>query len=300
MSISAALNRIAKQAVYGLLALESAQPLVRSQFYRSILRKLPPETRWPLLRTLKGEVSLRVSVAGMDFSLITSSKDDHFVNAWLDGLTKWEVAPLAAWRQVCQQAQVVIDVGAYSGVYSITAALAGAKRVIAYEPNPASVGMLHQNIQENGLKDRVDVRECALSEKSGSTEMIVPIGREGSSGAQLAQVSTDRDLSNWETACVVSVVRLDDDVAPEVHVQVEAIKIDAEGNELRVLQGAEGIFAVAKPVIFVECLSGRAFFEVTKYLEKFGYVGTPLDGAVPDPASIHHSAAGTATNFQFR
>lgn len=53
----------------------------------------------------------------------------------------------------------VADIGAGSGILSIAAALLGAKRVIAVEMDAWSCAAARENIQMNGVTDRVEVRE---------------------------------------------------------------------------------------------------------------------------------------------
>ncbi|WP_062306302.1 50S ribosomal protein L11 methyltransferase [Alicyclobacillus sendaiensis] len=56
----------------------------------------------------------------------------------------------------------VVDVGTGTGVLAIAAALAGAERVVAIDLDPVAVSAAIDNVQKNGLADRIDVRQGDL------------------------------------------------------------------------------------------------------------------------------------------
>lgn len=60
----------------------------------------------------------------------------------------------------------VIDVGTGSGILAIGAALTGAKEVVAIDIDPAAVRVAAENVEHNGLSDRITVLEGNLLEKS--------------------------------------------------------------------------------------------------------------------------------------
>ena len=55
--------------------------------------------------------------------------------------------------------EVVLDVGAGTGILSVAAARLGAERVTAIEGEPLACGALRENLAENGVADRVVVEE---------------------------------------------------------------------------------------------------------------------------------------------
>ena len=60
----------------------------------------------------------------------------------------------------------VIDVGTGSGILAIGAALVGAKDVVAIDIDPAAVKVAKENVEHNGLSDRITVLEGNLLEKN--------------------------------------------------------------------------------------------------------------------------------------
>lgn len=65
--------------------------------------------------------------------------------------------------QTVKPGSVVVDIGAGTGIFSLLAARAGAKRVHAIDPNPA-IWLLPELARENGLGDRITVHQATSFE----------------------------------------------------------------------------------------------------------------------------------------
>jgi FkbM family methyltransferase len=166
----------------------------------------------------------------------------------------------------------VIDVGAYTGLYSMLAVRAGAHEVITLEPNPGGFQRLHENLTRfyASTKTYVDwiVRRWAASSEPGFGRMKIDDEAKGicSTGKLVLDPAGD-----------VEVVRIDD---LDRRRPVSVIKIDVEGHELAALSGAAVTLATEAPVLFVEVHSGSGGDRtepITRFLAGFGYEGQPLD-----------------------
>ncbi len=162
----------------------------------------------------------------------------------------FEPVSVKAWKDHLQG--VVIDVGAYTGLYSIAAAKLGA-RVIAFEPNPKVYERLLKNIDNNGVT--VEAYEAAAGRKEGDCSMQVK-GR-----PVLTSAGYVTEGGNIPMMTIDGLGETD----------VSAIKIDAEGYELEVLKGAVGTLMICKPLIIAEALSAEAGTEVFDFLTSCGY-----------------------------
>lgn len=167
---------------------------------------------------------------------------------------------------------VAVDVGAANGVYSFILRSLGA-RVVAFEPNPTQCGHLRRALRG------VDVRDVALSNRSGVDALRVPVVKDVAY-AGWGTVSARNLFPELSPAAVleyeVKVATLDsfglDDVG--------FIKIDVEGLELEVLQGAESLISRCLPTILLELgneARGSAPVEVWSFLRSKGYVMLGLD-----------------------
>lgn len=164
------------------------------------------------------------------------------------------------------QGGVFIDVGANTGVYSLTVAQhwRGAGTVLALEPNPVILAMLARSCERNGFKN-VRLRALAASERTGPLEFYANEGRPN-------QFSLER-ADGLATSSSVLSVTLDQLMAWEELDQVHFIKIDAEGSENRVLAGAGDTIARHRPVVLAED------FKVNLDFNEAGYESVKLPGS---------------------
>jgi FkbM family methyltransferase len=149
-----------------------------------------------------------------------------------------------------------IDVGANIGIYSTMMASTGAE-VIAFEPGSRSRSDLAQSVALNpGLT--ITVVPVALSNSAG--EMSLTLDLESSN--HLVEASTGKGTER------VKVMKLDNYLAGEPPKVVAFVKVDAEGFDLQVLQGAEHLFASQKPSLMIETWGPPT---VRNWLEERGY-----------------------------
>lgn len=135
---------------------------------------------------------------------------------------------------------VVIDVGANEGVYTVGAGLMGAA-VVSFEPVADVARHLRTNVALNGLEDRVDVRQQAVGSSAGQVEMTATLGPRN-------RIATGERVGGAEIT--VDLVAIDEVIPSDAN--VVAIKVDVEGYELAVLDGAAETIARCRPTLIVE------------------------------------------------
>jgi FkbM family methyltransferase len=186
---------------------------------------------------------------------------------------------------------LVIDVGANTGFYSLLAVSVSADvRVVAYEPYAPVRQFLQANLRLSPRRRAVTVRPFAASDTAGGRLLYVP---DGSHGLVETSASLWADFkASGKSSLRVKVVRLDDQHVGKRRVAV--IKVDAEGHDLEVLQGAEGILRRDRPILFVEVLLRADEQGLTRLLRNHDYVDVTL---LPDTAPLvsmdtrHHTLA---------
>jgi FkbM family methyltransferase len=230
----------------------------------------------------------KVSLFSKEFFIESGPRDDHYLDLEKDGLRTWEHEALSIWANEVKDAEVAVDIGAYLGVYSILAAKLGCPRVLAFEPNSHNFIQLEKNLSLNSLEDSVESYRVAVGAESKTVSMITPGGRPNSSGSQISNSPTDRRLESWEIESDVKMATLDSLLVDEVS-RISVIKIDAEGYELFVLQGANMTLKTHRPSILVELLDLEKKFEADNFLGRFGYSrGIPIE------------TSETCTNFFYK
>lgn len=123
---------------------------------------------------------------------------------------------------------IFLDIGANQGLYSICAGLNGnCQRAYAFEPVPNVVHLLHQNLALNGVADKCEVVQKAVSDKSGDVEIIIHTNHSGEASIAQGKVGgagTSRQIIQTINAAGLEAI---------IHVTQLPIyvKIDVEGHE---------------------------------------------------------------------
>jgi len=155
-----------------------------------------------------------------------------------------------------------LDIGANMGFYAIGAALVNKNiEVIAFEPNPGIRNSLSENIRLNNVERNIQILEFALSNFSGNANFSVPAFT-GSGGGSLMNLHPEEGLP---TEFSVSVEKLDN-LSTKTS-GTDLVKIDVEGAEFQLLQGAMQTLKATRPTIVIELLR--------KWMNPFGT--TPQD-----------------------
>lgn len=168
----------------------------------------------------------------------------------------YEPAQTKLFCELVQPGAVVYDIGAHYGYYTLLASkLVGDQgKVVAFEPSPANLARLYRHIELNA-RTNVQVLELAVSDHEGSARF------ETRTGSGVGHLAADGPLEvKLTTLDSLAQLRL-----PQV------MKIDVEGAEVGVLQGAKELFAKAKPVIFLSLHGEELKTSCLGILESYGY-----------------------------
>jgi FkbM family methyltransferase len=211
------------------------------------LRLIPPRAELPIL---SGPLRGRRWIAG---------SSSH--GCWLG---TYEAAVLRAFAARIRPGMVVYDVGANVGLFTLAAVSRGA-RVIAFEPDARNRAFLARHLALNQprdrARDRVEIVAAAVGRTAGRARYRPE--RTGLEGRVAPDGTVEIDL-----------VALDglDRPAPDV------VKVDVEGGELDVLEGAVERLRTARPIVFLEVHDDREA-PCRALLASLGYRMTPLGDA---------------------
>jgi len=154
---------------------------------------------------------------------------------------------LALIRHLVAPGTTAIDVGCSIGMYAAEMARY-ASRVIAFEANPAVAAFTARVAPRN-----VEVINVALSSAPGRATLRIPHGGRGIGIDELATIEAGNPLHAGAADSVdVEMKRLDDFGISNC----SFIKIDVEGHEEAVLDGASALIAAQRPILMVELDEG--------------------------------------------
>ena len=233
------------------------------EFLRGLNRILPLGRKYhPLLRALNGRHGLLATPFDQFRLLQPAAWSKAVISQLLSGV---EIAPeFEVIKPICRRLAggVLVDVGANIGAFTLLLRSVSPLPIIAYEPQPFLFKLLQWNIGFNRLT-RVDARNVACGSRRG--EVAFSIGINGSIVCESAKarkkpVSASPTVSNLDDEAEmtrsgdavvnVPVTTLDEDLADVPSVAL--LKIDCEGFECDVLQGAAGIIKRHCPQLVLE------------------------------------------------
>jgi len=152
--------------------------------------------------------------------------------------------------QILKPGMTVLDVGANEGLYTLFSArrVGAAGRVVAFEPSSRERSKLQRNVRRNRLGN-VTVVPCAVGSSEGTAALQIAAGVHSGHNTLGALVYDDAPAVGVEH---VPVERLDTLIERLGVATVDVIKIDVEGAELHVLEGARRTLAAHRPILMVE------------------------------------------------
>jgi FkbM family methyltransferase len=171
------------------------------------------------------------------------------------GLSAHEPGSMRRWLAAAASARTVLDIGANSGVFSLAAAAAGARRVHAFEPLARIRAVLEDNVALNAMQDRVSAWPVALGAQSGTATIFDP-GGDVPTSASLSEDFVREHFGDGGHGLryAVAVLAGDHFCEREGVDDVDLVKIDVEGFEAPVLAGLRGTLARCRPAVLMEVL----------------------------------------------
>lgn len=213
----------------------------------------------------------------------------------------YEPCSVAVLHRVLHPGETFIDVGANVGLMSMLASRAVGPdgRVVSLEPSRREFSRLLGHLEHNSLAN-VEAHRVALGNRNGTVDLRVAVASHG--GMSTVEESFAYPSVREAYAETVPIRRLDDVVADRAIHAVHVMKIDVEGSEWDVIDGARETLLRDRPSLIVEIggasdparLQRRTAGEV--FLRSLGYVFVAIDAEAGRLVSVT-DLSGTAENF---
>lgn len=204
---------------------------------------------------------------GRECVLVSDGNDSLASRMYWSGLDGFEPETLRLFLELCKTSTTVLDVGAHVGLYAL---LASTDRddvtTIAFEPVERNLQYLRGNAARNSTPG-LTIEPAAVGDHDGTIVLYIP------QTTRLPATATILESARAEIVPTeVPIVTIDAYVRAHGLETVDLIKIDVEGAESAVLQGAAEIIREHQPAIICEILHGiadteaaTALFEDTDY-----------------------------------
>lgn len=212
------------------------------RWLKAQLRRVPPNTT---VRILFGPVRGK-------FWIVGASRNAY----WL-GL--YERDKVKLFTEKIHQGDVVYDIGAHVGYYSLLASKKVGKNgcVIAFEPHPTNLHFLYRHLELNRCQN-VRVMEAAVAKSSGTSFFRLHPSR------SMGSLTAEGELQ-------VKMVGLDELLSKQELPVPQCLKFDIEGAELLALEGARKLISTTHPKLFVATHSLGIHEDCCALLKQMGY-----------------------------
>ena len=167
-------------------------------------------------------------------------------------------------RKLITPGMEILDIGANHGVYTLTMAklLQGQGKITAYEPASSVVSLLRKGVEANGFIN-VEVVNAGLSDYEGEATLFL------STNSELNSLQPD-SLSQQQE--IIKLLNLDQELALHNWQKIDFIKLDAEGEEAKILTGGKRFFFEQSPLIMFELKHGKHInMRLIQLFQNLGY-----------------------------
>jgi FkbM family methyltransferase len=184
---------------------------------------------------------------------------------WLGLNDGFEKESIKLWIKLCRKSDVILDIGANTGIYSLIAKSVNPSAVVhAFEPVQRVFSKLKDNISLNRYE--INAVDFAVSDSDGEA-IIYDTDTE-----HTYSVTVNHNLRNPDSKVIetkIKTITLDSFIKEKGLKKIDLIKIDVETHEPEVLKGFGEYFTKFKPVLLIEILNddiGNRVYEIVKDL----------------------------------
>lgn len=177
-------------------------------------------------------------------------------------------------RAHLRQGEMILDIGANIGVWSLLLAdVVGRENILGMEPGRVACARLRENFRLNGISEN-QVHEVAAGNRPGEVEFPDPARPE--TGASVLERGSGMPTRQ------VRQITLDGLIPQIFGKKIGLLKIDVEGFEPEVFEGASEVLSTMRPrIVLFESFEPRHLSRCREVLGKHGYA---LAGETADPA----------------
>jgi FkbM family methyltransferase len=247
-------------------------PFKKNIFYLLRLFKLP----YNIIKHLHFKGVFKVKVESRDFLIMHYGYQIENELFWYGLLNGWEKISMKIWIDLCKDSQVIFDIGANTGVYSLVAkTLSPKSQVYGFEP----VERVFQKFKYNNELNKFDVFCCdfAISNQDGEAIIYeVP-----SEHVYSVTVNKNTTQNVNATSTKIKTKKLSTFIKEQKIEKVDLIKIDVETHEPEVLEGMEAYLHEYKPTLLIEILNDDVGRKVQDLLKGIDYLFFNIDEIGP-------------------
>jgi len=172
-----------------------------------------------------------------------------------------DLESLDLWFDISKKEGLYIDVGAHTGLYTLTSLKSNPNnQILAIEPFYLNMARLISNLRLNNFFKNIDTKIIAASNQDGISRFNI--------GTHLSYLSKGGKID--EKGEKININKIDTITKDIKNKKIRGIKIDTEGEDYKVLLGAKKTIEIFRPKIIIEVRNQNKnkiqnFFSNAKY-----------------------------------
>lgn len=175
-------------------------------------------------------------------AIVCTNPEDPVISLAL-AMKLYEVEETSYFRKNFNAGMTFVDVGANIGLFTALAICQGASQILAIEPHSESFGFLKKTIVKNNPLMSVSTEKVAVGSKSGEGKLYLNPFNKGDN-----RIIGSKELVEGES---IAIRTLDSICAKHGISSIDFLKIDVQGSELGILEGAVGVLGNSRRCIIM-------------------------------------------------
>ena len=168
---------------------------------------------------------------------------------------------LNLWYEISKEEGIYIDVGAHTGLYTMTSIRSNPlNNIIVIEPFYLNMARLITNLRLNRMQKSTKVKLVAASNFDGLSKFKI--------NTEYSYLSKGGKIDNEGIS--IETIKLDSLKFDNINKKIRGIKIDTEGEDLKVLLGAQNLIKTYRPKIIIE-IRNENKLKIQEFFNKFNY-----------------------------
>tara|TARA_Y100001937_G_scaffold74566_1_gene101474 strand:- start:5854 stop:6573 length:720 start_codon:yes stop_codon:yes gene_type:complete len=185
--------------------------------------------------------------------IVVSTNSVHLNSSWVhpdiypqyDSAFVWDLDVIQTFVDRIEDNDVILDIGANSGTFSLAAKYYPTTKWYSFEPDPFNTSLLEENLKLNNVENVV-LYDHALSDNLGEDILKICPSHHGLNtlGKNLERFSENDSIDHLVKTNTIDNLFLD--------TKIDLIKMDTEGSEYDIIVGGKKTIKKYKPIILLE------------------------------------------------
>lgn len=186
----------------------------------------------------------------------------------------WEKVSIGLWKKLSSISEVIIDIGANTGVFSLISKTINEKsKVYAFEPVHRVFDKLNQNVELNNY----DIKTFKIATSNYDGKGVIYDGL----GEHVYSVTVNKDIQSEGKYKVkeveIDLIRIDTFIEVNRIPKIDLMKIDVETHEAEVLEGMGKYLQEFEPTLLIEILNDKVGKKVQELVKNIDYLYFNID-----------------------